>query len=151
MEMQIRIENLEKYYGRRKALDHVNLTISQGMFGLLGRNGAGKTTLMKILAALQKKQGGKVEVCGVPVENRRKIRQMTGYLPQDFSMYPNMTVYEAMDYLGVLSGLKKEVRQELPDQDPPVRQVREPYKGPGRCFLRFPRTVREEHRSRWKP
>ena len=43
MEMQIRIENLEKYYGRRKALDHVNLTISQGMFGLLGRNGAGKT------------------------------------------------------------------------------------------------------------
>lgn len=111
MEMQIRIENLEKYYGRRKALDHVNLTISQGMFGLLGRNGAGKTTLMKILAALQKKQGGKVEVCGVPIENRRKIRQMTGYLPQDFSMYPNMTVYEAMDYLGVLSGLKKEVRK----------------------------------------
>lgn len=90
----------------------MNLTISQGMFGLLGRNGAGKTTLMKILAALQKKQGGRVEICGVPVEDRAKIRQMTGYLPQDFSMYPNMTVYEAMDYLGVLSGLKKDFRKK---------------------------------------
>ena len=112
MEMQIRIENLDKYYGKKHALDHVNLTISQGMFGLLGRNGAGKTTLMKILAALQKKQGGRVEICGVPVEDRAKIRQMTGYLPQDFSMYPNMTVYEAMDYLGVLSGLKKDFRKK---------------------------------------
>ena len=62
MEMQIQIENLDKYYGKKHALDHVNLTISQGMFGLLGRNGAGKTTLMKILAALQKKQGGRVEI-----------------------------------------------------------------------------------------
>ena len=53
MEMQIRIENLDKYYGKKHALDHVNLTVSQGMFGRLGRNGAGKTTLMKILAALQ--------------------------------------------------------------------------------------------------
>lgn len=112
MEMQIQIENLDKYYGKKHALDHVNLTISQGMFGLLGRNGAGKTTLMKILAALQKKQGGRVEICGVPVEDRAKIRQMTGYLPQDFSMYPNMTVYEAMDYLGVLSGLKKDFRKK---------------------------------------
>ncbi len=42
MEMQIQIENLDKYYGKKHALDHVNLTISQGMFGLLGRNGAGE-------------------------------------------------------------------------------------------------------------
>ena len=47
MEMQIRIENLEKYYGRRKALDYVNLTISQGMFGLLGRNGAGARVIIR--------------------------------------------------------------------------------------------------------
>ena len=46
------------------------------------------------------------------MEDRAKIRQMTGYLPQDFSMYPNMTVYEAMDYLGVLSGLKKDFRKK---------------------------------------
>lgn len=47
MEMQIQIENLDKYYGKKHALDHVNLTISQGMFGLLGRNGAGARVIIR--------------------------------------------------------------------------------------------------------
>ena len=59
-EMEIRIEGLEKYYGKKHALKNVTLTIPSGMFGLLGRNGAGKTTLMKVLATLIGKQGGKV-------------------------------------------------------------------------------------------
>ncbi len=67
-EMEIRIEGLEKYYGKKHALKNVTLTIPSGMFGLLGRNGAGKTTLMKVLATLIGKQGGKVTVCGIPVE-----------------------------------------------------------------------------------
>lgn len=90
----------------------MNLTISQGMFGLLGPNGAGKTTLMKILATLLPKTGGKVTICGTDISQEREIRRMVGYLPQDFSMYGNMTVYEAMDYLGVLSGMKKAERRE---------------------------------------
>lgn len=88
------------------------MTIPKGMFGLLGRNGAGKTTLMKILAALSKKQSGTVEICGIPVENAAEIRRITGYLPQEFNMYPGMSVYEAMDYLGVLSGLSKQERRK---------------------------------------
>lgn len=112
MELEIKIKNLNKFYGKKLALDHVNLTISQGMFGLLGRNGAGKTTLMKTLATLLKKQEGEILICGVPVERAAEIREIIGYLPQDFSMYPNMTVYEAMDYLGVLSGLSKEQRRK---------------------------------------
>ena len=83
-----------------------------GMFGLLGRNGAGKTTLMKVLATLLKKQSGEVTICGIPVEEAAKVRRITGYLPQDFSMYPNMGVYEAMDYLGALSGLSRQTRKE---------------------------------------
>ena len=111
-EMEIRIEGLEKYYGKKHALKNVTLTIPSGMFGLLGRNGAGKTTLMKVLATLIGKQGGKVTVCGIPVEEAARIRRITGYLPQEFSMYHNMGVYEAMDYLGALSKMPKKVRKE---------------------------------------
>ena len=86
---------------------------SQGMFGLLGPNGAGKTTLMKVLTTLTKKSSGEVKLCGVPVEQCQKVRQMVGYLRQDFSMYGNMGAYEALDYLAVLSGMKKKERVEL--------------------------------------
>lgn len=110
--MEIWLEDVNKFYGSKQALKEINLTIPQGMFGLLGRNGAGKTTLMKVLAALFPADGGEIDICGVPVGNAGKVREMTGYLPQDFSMYGNMTVYEAMDYLGVLSGLSKKERKE---------------------------------------
>lgn len=110
MNTEIKIRHLNQFYGKKQALKDVNLTIGKGMFGLLGRNGAGKTTLMKVLATLLPKSQGKISICGTPVENAARIRSMTGYLPQEFSMYPNMTVYEAMDYLGVLSGLSREER-----------------------------------------
>lgn len=113
MENCIEIKELNKFYGKKKqALSNVNLTIEQGMFGLLGRNGAGKTTLMKTLATLLQKQSGSISVCGIPIENAKEIRKIIGYLPQDFSMYPTMTVAETMDYLGVLSGISSKERKE---------------------------------------
>lgn len=111
MDKKIVLKNVNKFYGRKQALYNINLTINQGMFGLLGRNGAGKTTLMKTLATLQRKKSGNITVCGVPIENAKEIRSMTGYLPQDFSMYPTMTVEESLDYLGILSGMNKDLRQ----------------------------------------
>lgn len=116
MENCIEIKELNKFYGKKKqALSNVNLTIEQGMFGLLGRNGAGKTTLMKTLATLLKKQSGSISVCGIPIDNAKEIRKIVGYLPQDFSMYPTMTVIEAMDYLGILSGIGTKERKERID------------------------------------
>ncbi len=113
MENSIEIKELNKFYGKKKqALSNVNLTIEQGMFGLLGRNGAGKTTLMKTLATLLQKQSGSIYVCGIPIENAKEIRKIVGYLPQDFSMYPTMSVIEAMDYLGILSGIGTKERKE---------------------------------------
>lgn len=109
---RIEIAGVNKYYGKKQALTDVTLTIHQGMFGLLGRNGAGKTTLMKTLAALHKKQSGTITVCGIPIERAKEIRGITGYLPQDFSMYPSMTVAGSLDYLGVLSGMEKHLRRE---------------------------------------
>lgn len=112
MEKKIEIKNVDKFYGKKQALHNITLTINQGMFGLLGRNGAGKTTLMKTLATLHRKKSGSITICGVPVENAKEIRSMTGYLPQDFSMYPTMTVEESLDYLGILSGMNGDLRKE---------------------------------------
>lgn len=112
---KIEIVNINKFYGKKQTLKNISLTINQGMFGLLGRNGAGKTTLMKTLAGLHQKKDGKITVCGIPIENTSEIRSITGYFPQEFSMYPNMTVIEALDYLGTLSGMKKNERSERID------------------------------------
>lgn len=112
MSTEIEIKQLSKNFGKKQALSNVDLTIKQGMFGLLGPNGAGKTTLMKVLTTLLKKSSGEVTICGVPVENRKQIRNMIGYLPQDFSMYGNMSAYEALDYLAVLSGMEKTERKK---------------------------------------
>ena len=111
--MQIKISNLSKQFGNKTALDDVSLEINSGMFGLLGRNGAGKTTLMRILTTLLTKTSGDITICDIPIEKARDIRKIVGYLPQDFSMYPNMTVYEAMDYLGVLSEIPSKKRKGM--------------------------------------
>lgn len=108
----IKIKDLNQYYGRKQALRDINLTIETGMFGLLGRNGAGKTTLMKVIATLLPRSEGMVSVCGRNTQKASEVRKIVGYLPQEFSMYPNMTVYETMDYLGVLSGLDRAKRRQ---------------------------------------
>lgn len=115
-DMTIEIRNLSKSYGKKPVLKDINLTIQQGMFGLLGRNGAGKTTLMKTLVTLLQKQEGSITLCGIPVEQEKEIRKITGYLPQEFSVYPSMKVREAMDYLGVLSGIETIERKKRTEQ-----------------------------------
>lgn len=115
MKTEISINNLSKSYGKKQALKNVTLHIETGMFGLLGRNGAGKTTLMRILATILSKGNGDVSICGFDINKSKEIRKLIGYLPQDFSMYPNMTVYDAMDYLGLLSEVGgKERREKIP-------------------------------------
>ena len=112
MEDKIVIQELSQFYGKKQALRDVTLTVEKGMFGLLGRNGAGKTTLMRTLSGLLPAARGNVAVCGVPVHETKEIRRMIGYLPQDFSMYPSMTAEGTLDYLGILSGVPKEVRRK---------------------------------------
>jgi len=104
-EPTVRIQNLSKSFGKKQVLCNINLDIKPGMFGLLGKNGAGKTTLMKIIATLLKKQEGNITVYGIPTEKAAEIRKIIGYLPQEFNMYGSMTVCQALDYLGVLSGM----------------------------------------------
>ena len=114
--MEIQIQALKKNYGQKAALDNISLTIENGMFGLLGRNGAGKTTLMQILSTLREPTSGTATFNKIPLEDTRKIRPLVGFLPQEFSLYPDMSVLEIICYLAALSNLPTEVqRQRIPD------------------------------------
>ena len=99
----IKVENLTKKFGSKTALNNISLTINEGMFGLLGRNGAGKTTFMRILTTVSDFDCGSIHICDIEIKNSKQVRNIIGYLPQNFMMYPNLTVYEVMDYLGALS------------------------------------------------
>ena len=89
--MGINIENLVMEYKKGvKSLDHINLNIDQGIYGLLGENGAGKSTLMKILVTLLTPTEGTVEINGIRLErkNYELIKKEIGYLPQELGLYP---------------------------------------------------------------
>ena len=97
---EIVIKGLSKSYdGKKDALNSLDLVIPNGMFGILGRNGSGKSTLMNIIATILQPSKGTVTINGIEIKNSQKIRQMIGYLPQDFDFYPNMKVSEVLYYL----------------------------------------------------
>jgi ABC-type multidrug transport system ATPase subunit len=104
-----------RYHGGTTALDGVDLEMERGMFGLLGPNGAGKTTLMKILVTLLKPTAGRVSVDGLDLaKDRKKIRRITGYLPQEFSTFSRLSAWEFLDYVGSLRGIRpRRRRREL--------------------------------------
>ena len=103
--MEIKVNNIKKSYGEIDALKGIELTIKKGMFGLLGANGAGKTTFMRILTTILPPSSGKIYVNGKDIEEMPEIKNKIGYLPQDFSFYPQLTVYEVMDYLAIIAGI----------------------------------------------
>lgn len=96
------------------AIDHADLEIPKGMFGLLGENGAGKTTLMRVLTTVLKPTGGTVTLDGMLYSegNYEKIQRKIGYLPQEIELYPNLTVQECLEYMGDLAGVSKKVCKE---------------------------------------
>lgn len=105
---EIIIKGLSKSYdGKKDALNSLDLVIPNGMFGILGRNGSGKSTLMNIIATILQPSKGTVTINGIEIKNSQKIRQMIGYLPQDFDFYPNMKVSEVLYYLGFLSKINQ--------------------------------------------
>ena len=122
--MQIEIKNLTKTYpGEFKALNDINLTITNGMFGLLGPNGAGKSTLMRILVTLMQPTSGQVLVDGKEISSHRKeIRQMVGYLPQDFRFFAKLKSWEFLDYAARLAGMKSR-RERLERVDEMLESV----------------------------
>lgn len=111
----IEISDLWHAYRRGKVsvLEGINLSLGKGFFGLLGANGAGKSTLMRIVCTLLKPTKGSVEVGGYDVtKNVREVRQMLGYLPQQFGAWRSHRVEEVLDTLARLSGMHdKKIRR----------------------------------------
>ena len=105
--MSISIKDLNKVYPNgNHALKDINLEIPTGMFGLLGPNGAGKSTLMRILVALMEPSSGQVNICGYDLfKQRKEIRGILGYLPQDFRFFAKYKTHEFLDYAARLSGM----------------------------------------------
>lgn len=105
--MQLVIKGLNKTYGDgTQALKNIDLTVYQGMFGLLGPNGAGKSTLMRIIATLQDADSGSVTLGDIDVlEQKEAVRQILGYLPQEFGLYPRVSAEKLLDHLAYLKGI----------------------------------------------
>ena len=105
--MELRIAKLSKRYPNGvQALDDVTLEIGAGMFGLLGPNGAGKSTLMRIVATLQEADSGTVDLDGIDVlQDKDRVRQVLGYLPQEFGLYPKVTALKLLDHFAELKGI----------------------------------------------
>ncbi len=112
--MKIEINGLNKVYPNgNHALKDVSMTIENGMFGLLGPNGAGKSSLMRILVTLAKPSSGQVLVNGLDLQkNRKEIRSMLGYLPQDFRFFAKLRTYEFLDYIARLSGMNQSSKRK---------------------------------------
>lgn len=105
--MLLSIQNLSKTYPNGvQALKDVTLNIGTGMFGLLGPNGAGKSSLMRTIATLQEADSGTVNFDGIDVlQEKERIRQLLGYLPQEFGVYPRITAVEMLDHIARLKGI----------------------------------------------
>ncbi|EFK58130.1 ABC transporter ATP-binding protein [Sphingobacterium spiritivorum] len=112
--MNLLIQELSKTYSNGvKALDHVNLEITPGMFGLLGPNGAGKSSLMRTIATLQKPDSGSIQFDNINVlENQMELRKVLGYLPQEFGVYPNLSAQELLQYFARLKGISSGADRE---------------------------------------
>ena len=118
--MKLSIKNISKTYPNGiEALKNVSLEIGNGMFGLLGPNGAGKSTLMRTIAALQDADNGSITVGDIDVsKDKQSLREILGYLPQEFGVYPKISANDLLDHLAVMKGIidskqRKEVVESL--------------------------------------
>src|SRR5580704_3589700 len=106
--MKLIIKSLSKTYANGvHALKDVSLTLENGMFGLLGPNGAGKSSLMRTIATLQEADKGTVFLDDLDVlRNKTLVRQLLGYLPQEFGVYPKISAERMLDNIARLKGVE---------------------------------------------
>ncbi|WP_130868657.1 ABC transporter ATP-binding protein [Intestinimonas massiliensis (ex Afouda et al. 2020)] len=109
----LQVERVSKLYGGFAALKEIELELGSGVYGLLGPNGAGKTTLMRILTDLLAPSRGRVLCNGRDIHVLgADYRDLLGYLPQDFGVYPNFTAEGFLCYIARLKGLDREAARQ---------------------------------------
>ncbi|MDD3840412.1 MAG: ATP-binding cassette domain-containing protein [Clostridia bacterium] len=111
--MELRIDKVTKQFRDLKAVNHVDLNFTPGIWGLLGPNGAGKTTLMRMMVGNLKPSKGKITYNGHTISSLggRYLDQI-GYLPQYFGYDKNQTVGEFLHYIGSLKDIDKATRHK---------------------------------------
>ncbi len=104
--MELTLKQITKQFGRKKAVDRMNIALSPGVYGLLGANGAGKSTLMRMVCGVLQPSEGEILMDGCDIwKCGNAYCNLLGYLPQDFGYYPDFTAKEFMYYIAALKGL----------------------------------------------
>lgn len=115
--MELTIDKISKEFKDKMAVDKFSVTLSSGIYGLLGPNGSGKTTLMRILADVSEPTSGDILVNG---KSKSKLgadyRDLIGYLPQDIGFYKNFTAEKFLYYVATLKGIDKNIEKEKIDE-----------------------------------
>lgn len=111
----LKIESVSKKFGKKEALSDVDLELDAGIYGLLGDNGAGKSTLMRLLVGVDKPTKGRILYEGEDISQLKgKYRDLLGYMPQEFAVFPGFTAGEFLNYMGALKGLsKRELKEKI--------------------------------------
>jgi ABC-2 type transport system ATP-binding protein len=109
----IKIENLVKSFGAKRAVDDISFTVERGeVLGFLGPNGAGKSTTMRMITGFMPPTAGRVTVGGHDVvESPLEAKRLIGYLPENAASYPDMTVRGFLNFAAELRGLEGEARK----------------------------------------
>jgi ABC-2 type transport system ATP-binding protein len=117
----ITVEGISKRYPGQKdklALNKISFNVPKGsLYGIIGPDGAGKTTLLRILSSVMLQSSGKASVLGF--DTRRKaeeIRKLIGYMPQEFSQYPDLNLIENLNFFADIQGVTKSQKQERIDK-----------------------------------
>lgn len=115
--MELKITNLTKKFQETTAVDHISLSMENGVYGLLGVNGAGKTTFMRMLCTLIRPTAGSITYGGKDIfEMNEEYRNFLGYLPQDFGFYPDFTVQDYLMYIASIKGIRSAVAKKRAKQ-----------------------------------
>lgn len=115
--MKLHINNLNKDYGKVKALKGFSATLTQGIYGLLGPNGAGKSTLMNIIADNLKADKGSITLNDEDIISMgHRYREILGYMPQQQGLYDSFTGYKFLGYMAALKGMDKKYASQRIDE-----------------------------------
>ena len=111
--MELKTIGLTKRFGSKTAVDGLDITLTKGVYGLLGANGAGKTTLMRLICGVQRPDSGKVMFNGKNIEKLgERYMGILGYLPQNFGYYPDFKAVDFLMYVSALKGLDEKTARK---------------------------------------
>lgn len=114
----VKVDNIYRAFGKVQAVNGLSFSIQAGeVIGFIGANGTGKTTTMRLMVTLDVPDSGRIEVCGMDtLDHPAEIRRLVGWMPDHFEAYPNMDVWEYLDFFGRAIGLDAKKRASRLDE-----------------------------------